>query len=59
MVDELSRRSPFRWSQYTVRGFSAGLMKRSHSIEVMQRVHQVGPKKEGTRSQCAANEVAP
>ena len=36
------------WQQHTVRGFFAGLKKR-HGIEVqvLERVRQVGPNKEG------------
>jgi hypothetical protein len=35
------------WAQHTVRGFFAGLKKKGHAVEVMERVRQVGPNKEG------------
>jgi hypothetical protein len=37
------------WAQHTVRGFFAGLKKKGHAVEVMERVRQVGPNKEGAR----------
>jgi hypothetical protein len=35
------------WAQHTVRGFFAGLKKKGHAVEVLERVRQVGPNKEG------------
>jgi hypothetical protein len=37
------------WAQHTVRGFFAGLKKKGYAVEVMERVRQVGPNKEGAR----------
>ena len=37
------------WAQHTVRGFFAGLKKKGHAVEVIERVRQVGPNKEGAR----------
>jgi hypothetical protein len=37
------------WAAHTVRGFFAGLKKKGHAVEVMERVRQVGPNKEGAR----------
>ena len=37
------------WAQHTVRGFFAGLKKKGHAVEVMERVRQVGPNKTGAK----------
>jgi len=37
------------WNSNTVRGFLAGLKKKGHAVEVMERIRQVGPNKEGAR----------
>jgi hypothetical protein len=37
------------WAQHTVRGFFAGLKKKGHAIEVLERVRQVGPNKQGAK----------
>ena len=37
------------WAQHTVRGFFAGLKKKGHAVEVMERVRQVGPNKQGAK----------
>jgi hypothetical protein len=37
------------WAQHTVRGFFAGLKKKGHTVEVLERIRQVGPNKEGAR----------
>jgi hypothetical protein len=38
------------WQQHTVRGFFAGLKKRQGiAVQVLERVRQVGPNKEGAR----------
>jgi hypothetical protein len=42
------------WHQQTVRGFFAGLKKRQGiAVEVMERVRQVGPGKEGAKGPCS------
>ena len=37
------------WAPHTVRGFFAGLKKKGHAVEVMERVRQVGPNKTGAK----------
>jgi biotin operon repressor len=37
------------WASHTVRGFLAGLRRQGSKIEVLQRVRQSGPGKEGAR----------
>jgi hypothetical protein len=37
------------WAQHTVRGFLAGLKKKGHSVEVLDRVRQVGPGAQGAK----------
>ncbi|MBR0683280.1 DUF3489 domain-containing protein [Roseomonas eburnea] len=38
------------WQQHTVRGFFAGLKKRQGiEVQVLERVRQVGPNKEGSK----------
>ena len=37
------------WASHTVRGFFAGLKKKGHAVEVLERVRQVGPNKEGAK----------
>jgi hypothetical protein len=37
------------WAQHTVRGFFAGLKKKGHAVEVLERIRQVGPNREGVR----------
>jgi hypothetical protein len=37
------------WATHTVRGFLAGLKKKGHTVEVLERIRQVGPNKEGAR----------
>ena len=46
------------WAQHTVRGFFAGLKKKGHAIEVMERVRQVGPNKEGARGSYTVYRIA-
>jgi len=37
------------WAQHTVRGFFAGLKKKSYAVEVRDRIRQVGPNKTGAK----------
>jgi hypothetical protein len=37
------------WAPHTVRGFLAGLSKKGVTVEVLERVRQVGPNKQGAR----------
>jgi hypothetical protein len=37
------------WAPHTVRGFLAGLKKKGHAVEVLERVRQVGPGKQGAK----------
>jgi hypothetical protein len=37
------------WASHTVRGFLAGLKKKGITIEVLERVRQVGPNREGAK----------
>ncbi|MBR0648756.1 DUF3489 domain-containing protein [Roseomonas terrae] len=37
------------WQQHTVRGFLAGLKRRGITVEVLERVRQVGPSKQGAK----------
>ncbi|UPY35064.1 DUF3489 domain-containing protein [Sediminicoccus sp. KRV36] len=46
------------WAQHTVRGFFAGLKKKGHAVEVMERVRQVGPNKEGARGSFTVYRIA-
>ena len=46
------------WAQHTVRGFFAGLKKKGHAVEVMERVRQVGPNKEGARGSYTVYRIA-
>ncbi len=46
------------WAPHTVRGFFAGLKKKGHAVEVLERVRQVGPNKEGARGSFTLYRVA-
>ncbi len=37
------------WAQHTVRGFFAGLKKKGHTVEVLDRVHKNGPGSAGAK----------
>ncbi|TCI00781.1 DUF3489 domain-containing protein [Roseococcus sp. SYP-B2431] len=37
------------WQQHTIRGFFAGLKKKGHTVEVLERVKQVGSGKQGAK----------
>jgi hypothetical protein len=46
------------WASHTVRGFLAGLKKKGIAIDVLERVRQVGPNKEGARGSFTIYHVA-
>ncbi|WP_372623393.1 DUF3489 domain-containing protein [Falsiroseomonas sp.] len=47
------------WQQHTVRGFFAGLKKRQGiTVEVLERVRQVGPNKEGAKGSFSIYRIA-
>jgi hypothetical protein len=47
------------WQGHTVRGFFAGLKKRQGiEVQVMERVRQIGPNKEGARGSYTIYKVA-
>jgi len=46
------------WAQHTVRGFFAGLKKKGHAVEVMERIRQVGPNKAGARGSFTIYRIA-
>lgn len=47
------------WQQHTVRGFFAGLKKRQKiEVQVLERVRQVGPNKEGARGSYSIYRIA-
>jgi hypothetical protein len=37
------------WAPHTVRGFLAGLKRKGHRVEVLERVRQVGPGQQGAK----------
>ncbi|MEO3475939.1 DUF3489 domain-containing protein [Roseomonas sp. CAU 1739] len=46
------------WQQHTVRGFLAGLKRKGIIVEVLERVRQVGPNKQGAKGSCSIYRVA-
>jgi hypothetical protein len=46
------------WAPHTVRGFLAGLKKKGVAVEVLERVRQVGPNKEGAKGSYTVYRVA-
>ncbi|MBP0496544.1 DUF3489 domain-containing protein [Roseomonas indoligenes] len=47
------------WAQHTVRGFLAGLKKKGHAVEVLERVRQVGPGAQGAKGSYSVYRIAP
>ncbi|MCO6414845.1 hypothetical protein JYK14_01465 [Siccirubricoccus sp. KC 17139] len=51
--------APRLWANHTVRGFFAGLKKRQGiSVEVLERVRQVGPNKQGAKGSYTIYRIA-
>ncbi|MBI0539256.1 DUF3489 domain-containing protein [Roseomonas sp. KE2513] len=46
------------WAQHTVRGFLAGLKKKGHAVEVLERVRQVGPGAQGAKGSYSVYRIA-
>jgi hypothetical protein len=46
------------WTQHTVRGFLAGLKKKGHAVEVLERVRQVGPGAQGAKGSYSIYRIA-
>jgi hypothetical protein len=46
------------WQQHTVRGFFAGLKRKGITVEVLERIRQVGPNKEGAKGSYSVYRVA-
>jgi hypothetical protein len=46
------------WANHTVRGFFAGLKKRGIVVEVLERVRQVGPNKQGAKGSYSIYRIA-
>ncbi|WP_338665634.1 DUF3489 domain-containing protein [Pararoseomonas sp. SCSIO 73927] len=45
------------WAQHTVRGCLAGLKKKGHTAEVLERVRQVGPGAQGTKGSYSVSRI--
>jgi hypothetical protein len=46
------------WATHTVRGFFAGLKKKGHTVEVLERIRQVGPNKTGAKGSYTIYRIA-
>jgi len=46
------------WQQHTVRGFLAGLKKKGTQVDVLERIRQVGPNKDGAKGSYSIYRVA-
>ncbi|WP_043838986.1 DUF3489 domain-containing protein [Muricoccus aerilatus] len=46
------------WAQHTVRGFLAGLKKKGHTVEVLERVRQVGSGAQGAKGSYSVYRLA-
>jgi hypothetical protein len=46
------------WAQHTVRGFLAGLKSKGHTVEVLERVRQVGQRSQGAKGSYSIYHIA-
>jgi hypothetical protein len=46
------------WQSHTVRGFLAGLKRKGITVEVLERIRQVGPNKEGAKGSYSIYRIA-
>jgi hypothetical protein len=46
------------WQPHTVRGFLAGLKRKGVTVEVLERVRQVGPNKQGAKGSYSIYRIA-
>jgi hypothetical protein len=46
------------WQSHTVRGFLAGLKRKGITVEVLERIRQVGPNKEGAKGSFSVYRIA-
>ena len=46
------------WQSHTVRGFLAGLKKKGMHVEVLERIRQIGPNKEGAKGSDSVYRIA-
>ncbi|WP_211257563.1 DUF3489 domain-containing protein [Muricoccus aerilatus] len=46
------------WAHHTVRGFLAGLKGKGHTVEVLERVRQVGPGAQGAKGSYSVYRIA-
>jgi hypothetical protein len=46
------------WQSHTVRGFLAGLKRKGITVEVLERIRQVGPNKDGAKGSYSVYRVA-
>jgi hypothetical protein len=46
------------WQSHTVRGFLAGLKRKGITVEVLERIRQVGPNKEGAQGSYSIYRIA-
>jgi hypothetical protein len=47
-----------QWQSHTVRGFLAGLKRKGITVEVLERIRQVGPNKEGAKGSYSIYRIA-
>ena len=46
------------WRSHTVRGFLAGLKRKGITVEVLERIRQVGPNKDGAKGSYSIYRIA-